>query len=322
MATDVRPATGGGRWVLARACVVAVCALASVARADDPAYSPSTYEALVGMLKQHLPSQGALEVVYVAKPPKYGEVAAGFNAATGEWYRATTTNIQLQDAQGRVRCGGIGFGRLIDELPDGPSPDELVEQYFPFVILRDIIKRPDIVDRVEERSDGGFRVALKLPGGARFLPAIPHDVRPAGFDNPQSVWVEVDREGRVESQRWSDTATRPSRVFTYSPESPSRFPMPTTANHGEVYELKSFTFTDNPSADAFSASRVESIGVGVTRNVETAMAAAAASREGSGLQSGATSGLSNPMTRYQLPLIATGGLIVIIGVYTWWRRSR
>jgi hypothetical protein len=142
-------------------------------------------------LRDHIPKTGAVHVVFQSNQG-VGEVACGYSAESGAWYRIDEYAVRGQD------CSMLGFA--------GPPSFPLVKAFdfnysganacldslLPVAMLSDIVARPELVRDVS-RLDSGFLVEVEFTSGSREADNPPATGQhPAG--KPSHAWLRTNEE--------------------------------------------------------------------------------------------------------------------------------
>lgn len=286
------------------------------------------------VLSAGTPRAGRVEAVYEPESGT-GRVAVGFDTATGAWYRATSTLVIGRDATGAGYAGEPRIGGTQPSNLDAPGADEIVSDFFPWLVLEDVLRRPAVVDHVAPRADGGLSLTLKFPGGMRQA-RTGRDVQ--GMDTQPRPWrVEVSAAGEVELIRKEVRGGVTEIRYEYRRESPEAIPMPKSMPGG--WTLRSVRAASDSEATSFSTARVEELGASVRLYCLSAPGTTPARSGSATVDSPAASGASSgspvttspapsatppyrPFAEYRLAVCLTGIVLVGIGAWVWIRHRR
>lgn len=270
-----------------------------------------------------LPTRGAVEVVYEPEPvegrPSVGRTIAGFDAGSGAWYFMNGETVVGVDARGMKYGGKPRYGAVRELGPAAVGADEIVERFFPFLFVRDVLTRPVVIRSIERRAEGGFRISAEFPGGRRRT-LTEFDISGGVDASPELAWAEIDGQGLVLS-RWSGSASpADANRIEYDERSTHDFPVAHALPSGRWRLVSCDYYADTPPS-MFDRARIEERAVKESLRLasERIQISLPASEPAPG-DDPARRGAWNPLARYRFPLVATGLIALVIASYAWWKR--
>jgi hypothetical protein len=277
-------------------------------------------------VRAQLTGPGNVSVRAVYRPPAssgVGETHVGYNGMTGAYYLVTPDYVSGRDDDGRAFWASTDEGGGLSDLQyyeEAPGNDDGLGRQFPTLILMDLVlKRPELIQSVEQGEGGNSVLIAPLPGGHRdtsdsILREMPiHD-----------LCVEVDSQGRV-VRTWVDPEKPGLSTFEYeySPDSPPGFPV---ANLDPLSKFELASLEVTPAARDFDSGMAVKLHGLAKYNVQKALADRASAKTAArGASSGGNPGAppaQTPFARYRLPLLAVGGCLILGGAIAAWLRRR
>ncbi len=291
------------------------------ARRDE--YSVSK-ERAIASLAASLPHNGAVEAVYTATEG-FGEVLIGFDVPSGAWYFITGAIAQGRDAAGNGFAGPPGRYTLKPEDQSMPGADHPLDTFLPTALARDLVARPQTIQEVRPLPDGGYRIVTVYPGGLR-------DGRVPSPDRagPRNWWVDVDASGVISAIAYNDEMELrdDARRFHYKDAGLPGFQL-VEMPPGYPFRLASYKYSEIGDPSAFAMDRVASLAAQSVVTVAGRVSAAGQDMQdrSDGIVGGGVGGAGpgdayNPLSRYQLPLLGAGVIVVVIGGFAIWRAKR
>lgn len=277
-------------------------------------------------IRAQLAGPGNISIRAVYRAPDsagVGEVHVGYNGMTGAWYHVTQGHAGGRDDDGRRFWASVDDGGGLSDIryhADTPGNGAGLERHFPTLILMDLVlKRPELIQSVEEGEAGNLVLIAPLPGGHRDTSDAIFSAMPI-----HDFCVEVDAHGQV-VRTWLDPEKPglPTFEFEYSPESPQGFPV-AIRDPLSKFELASLEVT--PATRDFDSGMAVKLHGLAKYNVQKGLAdRASAKTAASGGSSGGNPGAppaQTPFARHRLPLLAVGGCLILGGVIAAWLRKR
>lgn len=252
----------------------------------------------------NLPDSGAVEATFV--PGKgVAKYIVGFDLATGAWYQIGNGRVVGTDPSG-MAFRGTELPGSIRPVPDASEDvlcDEVVEQWLPFVILRDLVNRSEVVDHISRRKGGGFDLMAVFHGGTRRSKNPPSDDPNARVDH--TLHLELDTQARIIGYQWDDYS---GLHFEYDGSEPGLVPASITGSIG--WQAVERRLWHGDATKHFTMPEVER---------RAALAPTAPSTLLSQLGRAGTEGTKRGWgTRG--PLLLAGVMVFCVGILAWWRR--
>lgn len=213
------------------------------------------FEAVQRLVSSNMPVRGSIEAVFVAQLAD-ARWLVGCDARSEAFYSINSGRVLARDPTGTLFGGNPAEGGLTTEgsIVIGAS-DVALDEVFPFVFLRGVIRRADAVRSVASLEPGGYRLTMSFTLGNR----LERPERfPAGFDTSSSDNViEIDGSGRLVSV-YNDRSKRTLRP-RYAEDSPPGFWVSKTAGWQDGWVLSSIAFKPDGDPGLFSFEHVESL---------------------------------------------------------------
>lgn len=276
-------------------------------------------------IRAQLAGPGDISIRAVYRPPAsggVGETHVGYNGMTGAYYLVTPDYVSGRDDQGRAFWASVDEGGGLSDMQyyeDTPGNDEGLERQFPTLTLMDLVlKRPELIQSVEQGEGGNSVLIAPLPGGHRDTSDAILREQPL-----HDLCIEIDPQGRV-VRTWLDPEKPglPTLEYEYSPDSPPGFPA-SIRDPLSKFELASLDVM--PAARDFSSEMAVKLHGLAKYNVQKTLAdrasAKAAARGDSGGNPSAPPA-QKPFSRYRLPLLAVGGCLILGGATAAWLKKR
>lgn len=211
---------------------------------------------LLALLSSTQRTSGEVHAIYVEVPTGNRSIA-GYDFASGAWYKAFSTYTGGVDANGLAYAGRPVPGQVVP-ITEGPPRqfDTALEEHFPFVITRDFHRRPDLMRTVDRVGDL-FRVTIRTPNGVRWMDTLPEGFQVSIKD--ATFWI--DRRGLV--VRADDYAGVPGRQRVWNYESPDseRWGIADSINDATRVRVELRT-GESSDPSRFSMQEVEKLAVG------------------------------------------------------------
>lgn len=259
-------------------------------------------------LRSSLPASGAVHAFYTATKG-FGEVLIGLDLASGAWYFISGASVMGRDTQGQTFAGIPRRGSVEPaELP-AHGADCSLDPFLPAAMARDLVARPELIQRVDPLPHDGLRITIT----SRFVrPRMPRETAPPP---PATQWIDIDAAGQITAIAYeADQVGADDRRFQYNEAGPVGFRL-VIQPPGYPVRLASFSYSSDADPAAFSLPRVESLAADSVVNVTEQMARSTS-------QARPPPGPTPPLARFRWPLLATGVVVLLVGVLALWRRTR
>jgi hypothetical protein len=303
---------------------------------------PPDVEAFRRWAGSRLPEGGTWSAVFVpGQPDRYGEYHVAYDWATGAHFFSSGSGGTGQDVEGRAFDVLPNFrSEPTFSLPGYVGEDANLDDYFPTIVLRDLVSRDHSFKRLEPTDDGGYLVVVAWANGRREV---------------------SDAEARDTTLLFDDQARLVERGFTYrgvafvsrmeyDERCPARFAVPARVQRqvgvasGSDFVRELVSVSDSVGRDPvefFSASAVQRVSVAAGEATRASIASnrrllSTAHRVSEGpalpgddsiaeqpkVQTAPLSHLHGPWSKYRWPLVAGGLFVIAIGCVALWRRAR
>lgn len=326
-----------GERVAVFVLVVALCGVALAGRASAQSQPQDARNDVIREFRRAvaswLPESGSWEAMFI--PPgsnRFGATTVGYDWDTGCWYLTTSGTAKGRDTEGERFSGSthpttdvVSLGRA------GAGSDASLDLFFPAVLVRDLLARPELVAEASRTADGGFEIVSALPGASRetSLPGPPREA--------VRVTMRFDRSGRLVHRSFTlGDGHLVESTLEYDERCPETFPIPSRIRSTSEFELGAIVHTDGSSPERFARARVVGVSLatgddsrrgmvvrnpwqgdtdasrmtGVHRTVLAARGLEAGTTLPASLAGPLASVAPGPLDRYRWPLVLTGATVV------------
>lgn len=280
-----------------------------------------------GILRAGIASSMTVQATYVSAGDNRS--LSGYDVGSGAWYKIFDDKVFGRDQRGRCYRGRAIPGGVVyadeAEVRLGVFSDSAVEQAFPAVMMIGLRRQLDQAVSIERRSGGGYGVVFRFPMGDRaFVP----ERYPLEWDvSPREVAIELDDAGRLLAvTRERQRGKRERWQIAYADGSPPRFPIAAAYGPAPGWVLEAFEAFPEGRPELFDKERVERLASEVETSFDSPAryhVAGVSAREPSNAPAHIQARplpAAEDRGAVRWPWIATGMLVIGIGVIAWWRR--
>ncbi|MCX5689219.1 MAG: hypothetical protein NTV94_05425 [Planctomycetota bacterium] len=279
----------------------------------------------INLLRDRLPRKGAVHVVFRAEEG-VGEIACGYEAQSGAWYRIDEYAVRGQDGSGRGYIGPPNPSLVKDSDLTFVGADDCLDSLLPVALLADIAARPELI-RDATRIDDGYLIELEFPGGTRSQPPAT-----AGTQNPRpkptQLWLRTDRDCVVQNMSYesADKALR-GKAATRSTAAPAML-SPVAEFDLNPWRVFSCAYEEAAPRDRFDKAVIVAAAVELKMRLAKEIAGSGSPSPNPGLPAESSeSGTYDPSTDHSMNGIsvgvgAVGGVLLVVGLAAWIRRRK
>jgi len=285
-----------------------------------------TGEELAAWLKERLPRQGRVHLVY--RDGGSGKLTQyGFDVATRAWYCNFAGTVIARDPAGRIHRSPKPYAKVEPwEGRPGEVTDQIIEQAIPLVILFDLVERPSIAETVVRTDGGGWEVTCSFPMGQRSYTeeTFAGGYRPAD----RTLTYHISADARLDAVEWDNSSTLERVRYAADLPAPG---VPVAARYGpgdgwQLIETQAGEQPDEFRVDAV-IERAEASGLldGIVRwslagkNDPGSSPPAGNGDDGRGQPVQQMPARPKPAT-VNWAALGAGGVFIGVGIYAWVRR--
>ncbi len=245
----------------------------------------------------------------------------GYEAKTRSWYWMDGNSISVHGAGAKDVLLWTRRTGITSTYPAFPGDDAGVAAAIPAIGVWDIASRPEVLTSCTTTPDGGLVLEAVFPLGSRGAdPRFPLGV-------PGTWTYHLDADGRVSSLKTLQGGKTTDVHLEYAPTSPPGIWVRSTA-YSDAVRIKEIWHSPTIPKDFLSLERLRPISIEMNHMNEERLAVASFEKTSPAPATPATPGASptsrtyNPLAQYSLPALLAGVVLVAIGAWVWWKRSR
>lgn len=257
------------------------------------------------------------------------------------WYSVTSHFGTGTDASRRSYLWNFMLRELNDQGPAVAHNEAVVDLWFPFLAVRDILSRSAVLESAERAPEEGYILTARFVGGSRSRTEPISLPPPNVADNEiRRVEYHLDSMGRV-ARIVHHTKSGPSEVvYSYSDSDVAQAVPDRIARvaHGRTLRRTALNLFDTSQDHLFD--REEVVRMVALTNLEMQRLAEVTDVSPDPTQAGSASGVGagaapvtgrpalpgrasepyNPAARYRTPLVLAGVFVFGLAAFAWWRQ--